>query len=307
MAALRGEHDETVPASLPGPSPGVLQALHDSGDTRDRLLAAQLLLAPKEVSLDYKKHYVRGVAYVTAISEQDIDDLQEKFMPRDTDVFVTTYPKCGTTWMQQICVLLKQGIASGSGHIDPGQKVDIGKESPWIDMSYPKLSLDDMQAMGNPRIFKTHAPFQLMPSQRDVVTGLPAEGKVVYVARNPKDACVSQFHHARCDEPPPILDHRLAPLQARIAGAQLVLAGALTWRCHTMQSHPELHVRRAIWRLGASLSGRRDRTRLVVGPSQTVVFRRRAIPRACLLYRVRGNGSGFGRFNHTSREFPRLG
>jgi hypothetical protein len=202
MAALRGEHDETVPASLPGPSPGVLQALHDSGDTRDRLLAAQLLLAPKEVSLDYKKHYVRGVAYVTAISEQDIDDLQEKFMPRDTDVFVTTYPKCGTTWMQQICVLLKQGIASGSGHIDPGQKVDIGKESPWIDMSYPKLSLDDMQAMGNPRIFKTHAPFQLMPSQRDVVTGLPAEGKVVYVARNPKDACVSQFHHARCDEPP---------------------------------------------------------------------------------------------------------
>ena len=70
-------------------------------------------------------------------------------------------------------------------------------KAPWLDMLYPDWSLEKFAEMGDPRIFKTHAPFELMPTQRDDESGLPTHGSVVYVARNPKDACVSHFHHAR--------------------------------------------------------------------------------------------------------------
>ncbi|RWR99820.1 Sulfotransferase 1C2-like protein, partial [Leptotrombidium deliense] len=34
------------------------------------------------------------------------------YKAKDDDLFVSTYPKCGTTWLQQICVLLfKDGEA----------------------------------------------------------------------------------------------------------------------------------------------------------------------------------------------------
>ena len=45
--------------------------------------------------------------------------LQAEFVPRESDCFVTTYPKCGTTWMQQICVLLKEGSEDEDHPFDP--------------------------------------------------------------------------------------------------------------------------------------------------------------------------------------------
>jgi len=32
-----------------------------------------------------------------------------KFKPNSSDVFIVTYPKCGTTWMTQICHMLRGG------------------------------------------------------------------------------------------------------------------------------------------------------------------------------------------------------
>ena len=140
--------------------------------------------------------FVHGVPYAVFLTEALVDALRDRFTPRPTDVFVATYPKCGTTWMQQLVLLLCLG---------PGNQVtDLQEQAPWIEarVNQGKLKIEDLstcvegdslaqQLPGNRRVFKTHAPFQLMPC-----TSL-GESKVIYVARNVKDACVSAYYHNR--------------------------------------------------------------------------------------------------------------
>jgi hypothetical protein len=48
----------------------------------------------------------------------------------------------------------------------------------------------------DPRIIKTHAPWKLLPGG-GFVGGLAQGARAIYVARNPKDACVSMMYHAQ--------------------------------------------------------------------------------------------------------------
>lgn len=45
------------------------------------------------------------------------------------------------------------------------------------------------EAMPRPGAFKTHLPFRLVPWSD--------KAKYIYVTRNPKDTCVSAFHHMK--------------------------------------------------------------------------------------------------------------
>eukprot|EP00729_Bicosta_minor_P028388 gene28388-1037_t len=70
------------------------------------------------------------------------------FKPRATDVYISTYPKCGTTWMQQIC----HGLRSG-GSMDFGEVCEV---VPWDILALDcKQNLEDEQVC-NPRVFKSH-------------------------------------------------------------------------------------------------------------------------------------------------------
>ena len=49
---------------------------------------------------------VGGVAHPPCVKPAAVAELRRSFAAEASDVFICTYPKCGTTWMQQIILLL---------------------------------------------------------------------------------------------------------------------------------------------------------------------------------------------------------
>ncbi len=105
------------------------------------------------------------------------------FRPRATDVLITTAPKAGTTWMQQILYQLRSG---GDESFD-----NIFDVVPWLEYRRPGVDvatmLRDYEAMSNPRIFKTHCTYEQTPGTDTV--------RIVMTSRDPRDCCVSYYHH----------------------------------------------------------------------------------------------------------------
>ncbi|XP_054712119.1 sulfotransferase ssu-1-like [Uloborus diversus] len=101
------------------------------------------------------------------------------YKPTSDDVFIVTYPKCGTTWMQVIALHI---FRKGRELEDPK---DFFRASPFID----KLGKEGIDNMPRPGAMKTHLPYNLMPYSPDA--------KYIFVVRDPRDCCVSLFYHTR--------------------------------------------------------------------------------------------------------------
>ena len=110
--------------------------------------------------------------------------LLASFVPRPTDVLITTAPKAGTTWMQQILHQLRtQGndVAFES----------IFDEVPWLEAPRAGVAWQDQAAqyesLRDPRVFKTHCTHAQTPGT-DVA-------RIILTVRDPRECCVSLFHH----------------------------------------------------------------------------------------------------------------
>lgn len=112
-----------------------------------------------------------------------IPDLQT----RDSDVFVVTYPKSGTIWMQQILLLLefKGDVDSIRRSISKEGTFSNGDLVPWIETCG---KIQEFVSAESPRYRVSHLPYHLMPKAL-----MQRRGKVIYVARNPKDVLVSYY------------------------------------------------------------------------------------------------------------------
>ncbi|NWZ34667.1 ST2B1 Sulfotransferase, partial [Brachypodius atriceps] len=125
-----------------------------------------------------------GIALPGHLHTQESLGFAAAFTFRPTDVLIATYPKSGTTWMQEILTLLYS-----LGDARPAKTIPNWERAPWLEQIYCRGALRDTET---PRLLTTHLPARIMAPalQR-------SKAKVIYVARNPKDVAVSfyHFHH----------------------------------------------------------------------------------------------------------------
>ncbi|XP_069724485.1 sulfotransferase 2B1 isoform X2 [Phaenicophaeus curvirostris] len=125
-----------------------------------------------------------GISLPGHLHTQDSLAFATTFPFRPTDVVIATYPKSGTTWMQEILTLL-----FSRGDVLPAKTIPNWERAPWLEQIYFREALQDAVAR---RLITTHLPARVLaPALQQ------SKAKVIYVARNPKDVAVSfyHFHH----------------------------------------------------------------------------------------------------------------
>jgi aryl sulfotransferase len=125
---------------------------------------------------------------------------------RDDDIVIATWPKSGTTWVQQI---VSQLIFRGA------EGISLDRVSPWLECTlslYPPGVVQALEAQTHRRFIKTHLPL-------DALVFSP-RAKYVYVARDGRDAAWSTYNHGVSMKP---------EIRAAMRAAAAQAAPALAW------------------------------------------------------------------------------
>lgn len=101
--------------------------------------------------------------------------MAEEAKLRPTDVVIITFPKTGTTWMQQVCEQMRTGGDMSF--------TEITERQPWLDFCWDCGQDIDADQVASPRIFKSH----------QLLSAINVGAKYVSVIRDPKAVLLSWF------------------------------------------------------------------------------------------------------------------
>jgi len=132
--------------------------------------------------------------------EKEISELEV----REDDVWISSFPKCGTTWTQEMVWNIVNSL-----DIKTAKSTSLEERVPFLELTAltePSNiegaeqvagtgtldSLQQVRQLASPRVIKTHLSADMLPAQV-----LQKKVKVIYVTRNPRDAVVSFHNHWR--------------------------------------------------------------------------------------------------------------
>ncbi len=121
-----------------------------------------------------------SLLYPPFVTQQGLDELAARFVVRNDDVFIVTYPKAGTNWMRQIVHLLGHGGVQG--------EQTLRETVPLLEKEASQDNWAVIETTGARRYFMSHLPYGLMPRVQH------SQARYICVARNPKDCATSYYY-----------------------------------------------------------------------------------------------------------------
>jgi len=119
---------------------------------------------------------------------QGYDKHLTSFQARPSDIIVVSFPKSGTSWLQEIVwrvVHRETGVSSGNATLE--------YRFPTLEFPSAKfMKQRPLEDVPDPRLIKTHLPYQVL-AERVGSSG----AKVLYVSRDARDVCVSLYYFNR--------------------------------------------------------------------------------------------------------------
>ncbi|XP_007887532.1 sulfotransferase family 5A, member 1 [Callorhinchus milii] len=133
-------------------------------------------MADLDVTLNYS-----GINFPGHLHTMKSLQYAKEFKFHKTDTLLVTYPKSGTTWMQEILTLIYS-----AGNEVPVKTLPNWMRAPWLEQYY---SEDILQNRPDNRIITSHLPYHILSK-----TLKQSNPKVIYISRNPKDIIVSFYY-----------------------------------------------------------------------------------------------------------------
>ena len=149
--------------------------------------------------LDMVKSVPGGMSMPSDFANGEWAERIYNFELRPDDIWIVSYPKCGTTWTQEIVWQIINDL-----DLETAKSKKSQERVPFLELgSHPKSSSNavakllfvedpitfaDNLPVTKPRVIKSHLIFEILPPE------LLETCRVVYVCRNPKDAIVSFYH-----------------------------------------------------------------------------------------------------------------
>ncbi len=96
---------------------------------------------------------VRRYWYLPSCFRSFIGDDSIHIPLRKRDIMLSTFPRTGTTWLQQICIQIKDRDLP-----DTMDFCDIYDKSPWFELDVHLEEYSRFSKLNDPRVFKTHLP-----------------------------------------------------------------------------------------------------------------------------------------------------
>lgn len=150
--------------------------------TRPRRLIGALALFVVSLTLRIEKAVLMpGLAKLRGIRRRfGLLHYDTQYDGSPDDIFIVTYPRSGTTWLQMIVYQLTTDGAINFAHID--------EVSPYLEVALIPRRRNITDLPGTPRVVKSHLPYHEIPK---------GPGRYIYGVRSGLDVAVSYHHHSR--------------------------------------------------------------------------------------------------------------
>ncbi|XP_063699747.1 luciferin sulfotransferase-like [Culicoides brevitarsis] len=123
-------------------------------------------------------------------------ELMKSYEVRKDDIWIITFPKSGSTWMQEIVWLIDNNC-----DFEAAKKIPLTSRSPMLrkiisiqqkieDPNDLYVAIDPLDKINPPYYIKNHLPAEYLPDKFWDV-----KPKLIYVARHPKDTAISFYHY----------------------------------------------------------------------------------------------------------------